>query len=112
MNDILISGVMMNDPTFNKKEDGVSWSSFLLKNTSLAKNGKTKFLDIRCVAFDKCAAAICHSFKKDDEILIRGRLNPKKYTAKDGTTKEGMEILVRYFEKFGHTASVSQNVVF
>ena len=101
MNDIWMSGKLLETPTLNTKGEGVSWSRFLLKNTSQAKNGKTKYLDIKCVAFDKCAAAITYSFKKDDCILVRGRLNPKQYTAKDGSVKEGMEIVVRSFSKIG-----------
>lgn len=98
MNDILIDGVIVDALSLKQKDKGISWTSFMLKNTMKTKAGKIRYLDIRCVAFDKCAMAICHSFKQGDGIFIRGKLNPKKFTREDGTEKEGMEIMVRSFE--------------
>lgn len=98
MNDILIDGKIVDTVALNKKENGVSWTSFILKNTMKTKAGKERFLDIRCVAFDKCAMALSHCCKQGDVVLLRGKLSPKKFVREDGTERMGMEILVRSFD--------------
>ena len=48
-------------------------------------NKQTDFID--CTSFGKTAAFVNKYFKKGDGILIRGRFQSDKYTAKDGTNR-------------------------
>lgn len=48
-------------------------------------NKQTDFVD--CTAFGKAGAFIDKYFKRGDGILVRGRFQSDKYTAKDGTNR-------------------------
>jgi single-strand DNA-binding protein len=48
-------------------------------------NKQTDFVD--CTAFGKTGAFIDKYFKRGDGILVRGRFQSDKYTAKDGTNR-------------------------
>lgn len=48
-------------------------------------NKQTDFVD--CTAFGKTGAFIDKYFKRGDGILVRGRFQGDKYTAKDGTNR-------------------------
>ena len=98
MNTIILDGEIMNDISLKETKDHVTWTSFLLNNTIRLKEGKKKSLKVRCAAFDKCAKALASQCKKDDHILIRGRISVK--IVDDGNHKKKyFEVIIREYEK-------------
>jgi single-strand DNA-binding protein len=97
MNQIIIQGNIGRDPECKTSDSGVEIAKF-----SIADNFKKKTGDVwtqgttwhNCVAFNKKAEIISKWFTKGKPILVIGKLEKRKYTAKDGTEKEMVEVIV------------------
>jgi single-strand DNA-binding protein len=85
----------------------------LAVNSGFGEKKATSFL--RCVAFGKNATNIALHFRKGSRIIIEGRIEQSSYTAKDGSKKETIQIVVdgwHFVESKAQTESVHEDEPF
>lgn len=99
MNTVILDGKIMYDLELKETKKGIAWTTFLLDTSIPMKEGKRRSVKVRCVAFDKCAKSLAKQFKKEDKILIRGRLSVKMMVSEEGHKKRFLEIIIREYEK-------------
>ena len=54
-----------------------------------------------CVAFGRLAERIARDGDKGAPVVLHGRIQKRKYTGKDGTEKEAVEVVADYLDVFG-----------
>ena len=94
MNDIKILGRLVNQPEMKQSANGRSYAWFTVAVPRQNNRDEADF--IRCVAFDKLAAAICQHCGKGRQVLCTGRLQVS--TSTDNTTQQ---------TRYHHTVVVS-----
>ena len=89
MNVWIGEGRLVRDPELNVVGGGVEVCRITVAIDRSRKdkggNKQTDFVD--CTAFGKTGAFIDKYFKRGDGILMRGKFQSDKYTAKDGTNR-------------------------
>lgn len=83
MNDIKILGRLTDTPEIKRSANGRDYAWFTVAVPR--RNNKDEADFIRCVAFDKLAAAICQHCQKGRQVLATGRLQVS--TSIDDDTK-------------------------
>lgn len=104
MNSAIIKGRLVKDVELNKsKESQKEVCSFTVAvDRRFQKKGEEKQADfIRCVSWEKQAVFIANYFKKGQEILIRGTLQTRAWTDKEGIKRNTTELLVDEVEFCG-----------
>lgn len=94
MNDIKILGRLANQPEMKKSVSGRDYAWFTVAVPRQSNRDEADF--IRCVAFDKLAAAICQHCGKGRQVLCTGRLQVS--TSMDNATQQ---------TRYHHTVVVS-----
>ena len=96
LNKVIIMGRLTRDPELRhtQSNDAVTSFSVAVDRDRKDANGtrKTDFFDV--VAWKGKAEFICQYFRKGSDIAISGRMENRKYTAKDGTSRNIMEVSV------------------
>ena len=72
MNDIKLLGRLANQPEMKQSANGRSYAWFTIAVPRQNDRDQADF--IRCVAFDKLAAAICQHCGKGRQVLCHGRV--------------------------------------
>ena len=116
LNSVVIMGRLTNAPELKTTEGGLSVTSFSVANQRNYKNAQgekdTDFYDI--VAWRTTAEFICRNFKKGSMIAIKGHLQTRKYTDKNGNNRTSLEIVAEevFFGDSGNrnTGETSTNV--
>jgi single-strand DNA-binding protein len=95
VNNVVLVGRLTRDPEFRTTTTGKSVCSFCV---AVQKNFKPQdgspdcdFLNI--VAWNKDADYVINYLAKGRLVSIEGRLQSRKYTASDGTTREVVEVV-------------------
>lgn len=86
LNTVVIAGRLVADPKETKAGEKTIHSFALA-----VENGKEGAYFFECKTFDNKAIAYCH---KGDRIALTGSLSQRKYTAKDGTSRNAIEVVV------------------
>ena len=89
MNVWIGEGRLVRDPELKVVGGGTEICNFTIAVDRGRKdrdgNRQTDFVD--CTAFGKMGAFVDKYFRKGDGMLVRGRFQSDKYTAKDGTSR-------------------------
>ena len=95
LNKIIIMGRLTRDPELRHTQSNDAVTSFSVAVDRDRKDAdgtrKTDFFDV--VAWKGKAEFICQYFRKGSDIAISGRMENRKYTAKDGTSRNIMEVI-------------------
>lgn len=95
MNQIIIKGRIVHSPEFKATQSGVNvcWFSVAV-DRRFKQNGEkvTDFFD--CVAWRNTGDFVAKYFGKGQEILLRGEMQSRQYTARDGSNRRAWEINV------------------
>lgn len=91
MNRILLQGRLTKEPEIRLTTKNDKVARFTLAVDRDFNREETDF--INCVAFKATAAFIESYFSKGDMILVAGRLQMQKYTAKDGSNRTAAEVM-------------------
>lgn len=103
---IVFVGRMGADPELRYTGSGVAVTSFSVAVDRPFSNGGEKLTDWHsCVAWKNAAENISKYFKKGDYIGVKGRLQYREWTDKEGGKHKTAEVIV---EDFTFTASKSQ----
>ena len=96
LNRIILIGHLTADPETRSTLDGLPMSKFSLsvdRPTGVSGKKETDFFDI--VAWGKLAE-VCGSYlKKDQLVLIEGRIQNRTFETKDGAKRYATEIIAR-----------------
>ena len=95
LNHIDIMGRICNDIELRRTNSGVAVASFTLESDRDFKNSsgekETDFVDI--VAWKNTAEFVSKYFSKGRMAIVSGRLQPRKWTDKDGNKRTTYEIV-------------------
>ena len=91
LNKITIMGRMTRAPEIRHTESGKSVANFTLAVDRDYNREETDFIDV--VAWNGTADFVSKYFRKGSMIIVSGRLQMRKYEAKDGTNRTAYEIV-------------------
>lgn len=102
MNQIILSGVLTEDPKMKTKDGSktILIAYVMIKNAGWKKDGKREYSILDCVAFDEQAEFVMKKLKKDMRILIKGRIHAGSYIGKDGSKVYTKDIIIDDVEIF------------
>lgn len=91
LNKAVIMGRFCADPTIRHAESGKSVANFTLAVDRDHNREETDFLDV--VAWNGTADFVSKYFRKGQMAVVSGRLQTRKWEAKDGTNRTAFEIV-------------------
>ena len=91
LNKAVIMGRMTRDPEIRHTESGKSVANFTLAVDRDHNREETDFLDV--VAWNGTADFVGKYFRKGQMAVVSGRLQTRKWEAKDGTNRTAFEIV-------------------
>mgnify|MGYP004620305883 CR=1 FL=1 len=95
MNIVAIMGRMTTDPELKTTQSGISVMSFYVAvNRNYTKDGERQTDFINCVAWRNTAEFISKYFSKGQMIAIKGNLQQRNYTDKDGNKRTAYDVVV------------------
>lgn len=100
MNNITLAGRLTKQPELKVTSSGTDVLSFTIAvNRAFAKQGDEVTADfINCVAWRKTAVFINQYFDKGDGIVLRGRLESRKWIDSNGNNRVSFEVQVENVE--------------
>ena len=96
LNEIILQGRFTREPELRTTGNNIPVTSIRLAVTrDYTPKGQDKITDfINCVAWRQTAELICKYFHKGDEIILRGQLQRREKTDREGKTGEVHEVIV------------------
>lgn len=91
LNKAVIMGRMTRDPEIRHTESGKSVANFTLAVDRDHNRDEVDFLDV--VAWNGTADFVGKYFRKGQMAVVSGRLQTRKWDAKDGTNRTAFEIV-------------------
>ena len=91
LNHIVIMGRLTRDPELRRTGSGVAVASFTLAVDRDHNRDETDFIDV--VAWNGTAEFVSKYFRKGSMCIVSGRLQMRRYEAKDGTNRTAYEIV-------------------
>lgn len=100
MNNIVLAGRLTKDPELKATNSGVDVLPFTIAvNRAYAKSNDEVTADfIPCIAWRKTATFISKYFNKGDGIVIKGRLETRKWVDNNGNNRVSYEVIVENTE--------------
>ena len=103
MNKVILEGFLGKDP--------VSFADGKVVRASLGvtsgKEKKTEWFNLKC--FKDVGKRMLDEVRKGSKLHVEGKLEMNEYTAKDGTKKSGVDIVVWEFEVLKSTKSTESH---
>lgn len=93
LNQIIIHGRLTKDPELRTTQSGKEVCTYTVACERDYKNGDKQADFFPCVTWGGGAAFVSQYFKKGQEILIKGRLQERDYTDKEGVKRKIYEIV-------------------
>lgn len=100
MNNIVLAGRLTKAPELKTTNSGVDVLPFTMAvNRAYAKSNDEVTADfIPCIAWRKTATFISKYFNKGDGIVIKGRLETRKWVDNNGNNRVSYEVIVENTE--------------
>lgn len=99
MNSIIIAGRLTRDPELKTTNSGTEVCNIAVAVDRFAKKGEEKKADfIDCTVWGKSGVFVNTYFKKGDGIVIRGRLESRKWKDNDGNNRTSWEVVAENVE--------------
>ena len=99
MNNIIITGRLTKDPELRTTNSGTEVCNITVAVDRFAKKGEEKKADfIDCTVWSKSGVFVSTYFKKGDGIVIRGRLESRKWVDNDGKNRIAWEVVAEHIE--------------
>lgn len=100
MNNIVLAGRLTKAPELKATNSGVDVLPFTIAvNRAYAKSNDEVTVDfIPCIAWRKTATFISKYFNKGDGIVIKGRLETRKWVDNNGNNRVSYEVIVENTE--------------
>lgn len=95
MNQIIIKGRIVHTPELKSTQSGETVCNFSVAVDRRFKSKGEKVTDFfDCVAWRNTGDFVARYFGKGQEILLRGEMQSRQYTARDGSNRRAWEINV------------------
>jgi single-strand DNA-binding protein len=94
---VTIVGHLGRDPETKYSQAGTAITKFAIATSRKNGQGAETTTWWRCTCLGKRGENITQYVKKGDPILVQGEPSLQEYTAKDGTPKSSLEVLVNDF---------------
>lgn len=95
MNQIIIKGRIVHTPELKQTSSGETVCNFSVAVDRRFKSKGEKMTDFfDCVAWRNTGDFVARYFGKGQEILLRGEMQSRQYTARDGSNRRAWEINV------------------
>ena len=91
LNKAILQGRLCRDPDERRTESGKAVTNFTLAVDRDHNRDETDFIDV--VAWNGTAEFVSKYFRKGSMCIVSGRLQMRKYEAKDGTNRTAYEIV-------------------
>lgn len=91
LNRITVQGRLTRAPEERRLESGKAVTNFTLAVDRDHNREETDFID--CVCWNGTAEFVSKYFRKGSAAIVSGRLQMRKYEAKDGTNRTAYEIV-------------------
>ena len=91
LNRLTVQGRMTRDPDLRHTESGKAVANFTLACDRDRDREQTDFIDV--VAWNGTAEFVSKYFRKGSMCIVSGRLQMRRYEAKDGTNRTAYEIV-------------------
>ena len=100
MNKVILTGRLTQTPELKSTNTGASVLQFSLAVRRSFKNANGEYDTdfINCVAWRQTAELIAKYFAKGDGITVSGAIQTRTYTAKDGSERKAVEVVVGEME--------------
>lgn len=92
MNTITVIGNVGKDPEIRYTKAGKPIAKFSVADTRGKDQDKITIWH-NITVFDEQAENVANEVRKGSRVLVTGRLNKERYTAKDGSERESVEII-------------------
>ena len=94
LNTITIMGRMVRDPELRRTGNGIAVASFTVAvDRDFAQDGKKETDFIDCVAWRQTGEFVSKYFSKGSMIVVKGRLQIRSWTDKDGNKRRSAEVV-------------------
>lgn len=94
LNCITIMGRLTRDPELRRTGSGIAVASFTVAvDRDFAQDGKKETDFIDCVAWRQTGEFVSKYFKKGSMIVVKGRLQIRSWTDKEGNKRKSAEIV-------------------
>ena len=96
LNNGTIMGRLVRDPELRRTDSGKAVCSFTIAcERDFAGKGEERECDFPdCVAWASTGEFVCRNFRKGDMIALKGRLQTRNWTDKNGGKRKSLEINV------------------
>jgi single-stranded DNA-binding protein len=102
LNHVTLTGTLERDPMTRFADNGAQQVSFTLRLTEAGPAGQAFTLFVPCEAYSS-AAELAGDLNAGDAVLVAGKLKWTSYTAKDGTKKSTLVVMVRIVKRLAAT---------
>lgn len=94
LNCITIMGRLTRDPELRRTGNGIAVASFTVAvDRDFAQDGKKETDFIDCVAWRQTGEFVSKYFRKGKMIVVKGRLQIRSYTDKEGNKRKAAEVV-------------------
>lgn len=94
LNIIIIQGRIVRDPELRRTGSGIAVASFTVAvDRDFAQDGKKETDFIDCVAWRQTGEFVSKYFRKGSMIVVKGRLQIRNWTDKDGNKRKSAEVV-------------------
>ncbi|MCB9081716.1 MAG: single-stranded DNA-binding protein [Lewinellaceae bacterium] len=108
-NSVSLIGRLGADPELKKMESGNALTLFRLATSDNYRNERGEKVETTqwhsCIVWGKQAELAAEWLKKGKEVALRGRLEYREYTDKDGNKRSAPQIVVEQFIMTGNRAA-------
>ena len=96
MNVAAIMGRLTADPELKHTPNGIAVTSFFVAVNRRTKDRQADFIDV--VAWRGTAEFVCKYFRKGQMIAVKGSIQTRNYTDRDGNKRSATEVLAENAE--------------
>lgn len=96
MNVAAIMGRLTADPELKHTPNGIAVTSFCVAVNRRTKDRQADFIDV--VAWRGTAEFVCKYFRKGQMIAVKGSIQTRNYTDRDGNKRSATEVLAENAE--------------
>ncbi|MBU0686314.1 MAG: single-stranded DNA-binding protein [Candidatus Margulisbacteria bacterium] len=109
INRIVLTGRLTRDPETKTVADNIQVSTFSLAVDRFKKKGEKEVSFVNCVAWRGFSKLCSLYLKKGRLIAVEGRLQVRKYEAKDGGSRTATEVVVSNIQLLDNKFSKAAN---
>lgn len=108
MNNITLQGRLTHDVEYGETASGSGYARFALavRNYSRKQEDGSPTTDFfPCVVFGDMARTAARGMKKGGRVTVNGRIEINSYTARDGSPRMSVQVVVREFDIIDYAAT-------